>query len=387
MAKEVTEFKYPLSLADREEQLFDNEYFSDVIFLVGENGERVYGHRIILTLASEVFYVQFNGQFEEARQSDQPITVTDIEPPIFRDVLRYMYCQKIDLSNENVIEVYYASQKYLLTGLNELCEKYFASNVDEKNVLKLFEENRKHEFAVVNKHCLAVIRDNPLACFQHNDFLALEKKSLEMITSSARINCCQEQLHKAIKNWAKDDESRSEDADQLTQIISDVQHRKHDCLKFFNFNQFKFVENIFTHVRIKNVYGDKPVGLYGLGIFVKSKSQPSNDAKISLKVHVEYFNASGQIRQYSVEKIVPLTMAMLTEKVFFEKFIIDAEYYCEIQVSFVKLSALPPMFCLNAFGSIDSTLQLEDFLTRSGSTITNCIAYLLYKNKVATSSS
>ncbi|XP_053698175.1 kelch-like protein 41b [Sabethes cyaneus] len=379
--KTTKEFTFPLPVADRDEQLVNNEYLSDVQFSVGNDGERMYGHKVILTLASEVFYAQFNGQFKESQRRNQTIVVTDIQPPIFRDILRYMYCQKIDLTQDNVIEVYYASQKYILTELNKICEQYFENEINETNVLKVFNENRKHEFAVVNESCLDVIRDNPVACFQHPDFVTIEKKTLEMIASSARINCLQDQLQEAIKNWAKVNKLPPDDAFLLTQMVQDMKQRKHDCLKLHNFNQFKFAANIETNIQIK-ACTLRPVALNGVGIFVKSRSEPPANAKISLKVQVEHFNSSERIKQISLEKIVPLTTELRTEDVFFERFIVDARRYCKIRISFEKLSALPELFCLTEFGSIDNVLQVED--TKSpyifSRDVTNCVAYLLYKN-------
>ncbi|XP_055523833.1 kelch-like protein 40b [Wyeomyia smithii] len=396
MTMVAKEFQFSLRLEDRDEQLYNNEYFSDVTFLVGDNGEPIYGHKLILTLASEVFYAQFNGQFKEARQSDEPIIVTDIQPPIFRDVLRYMYCQKIDLSEDNLIEVYYASQKYLLSGLNKLCEQFCTSKINESNVMKFLNENTKHEFEVVNKNCLAVICDNPLVCFEHVGFLNLKKKVLEMIAGSARINCSQEQLETAIVKWAKGDESRADDASQLAQIVSNVHHRKRNCLKLRNYDQFKYVSNMSTCVLVKS--NQNSVGLYGLGIFVESQFEPVEGTTLELKVQVEYFGVSNAlVKQYSTVKNVPVTSELRIERIFFEKFIIDSLRYCKIHVSLYNSNARLQTFCLNAFRSVGGTLYVEDYNASNETnstysydqipkqlTYNNCIAYLMYKNLAAT---
>ncbi|XP_053683449.1 kelch-like protein 40b [Sabethes cyaneus] len=365
-------FTFPLPLADRLEQLVNNEYLSDVVFAVGTDGERMYAHKNILTMASEVFYAQFNGQFEEARQKTEPIAVTDIDPSTFRDILRYAYCEKIDLTRDNVTDVYYASQKYMLTELNEMCEQFFAHKIDIQDVLRVFGDNRKHEFPFVNEKCLAIIRDNPLVCFKHEDFFTLDKKSLEMIVSSTRINCLTSHILEAIQDWAKINDLQFDDARQLAQIVEDMKHRELDCRKLYNFGQFLYVPNVQTELTISS---KEPIALYGLGIFVKAMTEPVTEATVTLNVVVKNFNGPGETNFYSVKNIA-LTTDLHTEELLFEKIIISAKSGCKISASFEKSPALPDLFCLPSFTSIDSAIA--DLRVDAGN---NCVSYLLYRKK------
>ena len=73
---------FDLNLYDKYEKLVNNEYLADIIFLVGEQGEKMFGHKNIISISSEVFYAMFNGDYTESKDN-KPIVIPDIEPPIF----------------------------------------------------------------------------------------------------------------------------------------------------------------------------------------------------------------------------------------------------------------------------------------------------------------
>ncbi|XP_062550502.1 uncharacterized protein LOC134215299 [Armigeres subalbatus] len=72
---------------NRQKQLLFSEYRSDVVFRVGNAEELIHAHKLILTVASEVFYAQFNGSFAESNQDscEIPVKIEDIEPAAFRE--------------------------------------------------------------------------------------------------------------------------------------------------------------------------------------------------------------------------------------------------------------------------------------------------------------
>ncbi|KAL9699858.1 hypothetical protein quinque_003299 [Culex quinquefasciatus] len=164
-------FAYDLCLEDRLEQLVNSEYTADVFFKVGEAGEPMFAHKNLITTASEVLYAQLNGQFHDAisNSRDNPIAVKDISPVVFLEILRFMYCER--------------------------------GEIKEDNVLKIFNDNRRYEFDNINSVCLRVICDNPLECFEQEQFLEMEKSSLKLILESPKINCLEDHLENATQRW------------------------------------------------------------------------------------------------------------------------------------------------------------------------------------------
>ncbi|XP_039441269.1 BTB/POZ domain-containing protein 6-like isoform X3 [Culex pipiens pallens] len=167
-------FKYDIPLADRFGQLVNNEFAADVFFEVGSSQRLMYGHRSILSVGSPVFNAQLNGDFVEARNNSRqhPIVVTDVEEDVFLQILRYIYSANATVNHRNAVELYYASQKYLLIDLRCICENFFNSSLWKENVVTVFNANRKHEFPIVNDCCLEIICDNPLR-FLSDPFLLI----------------------------------------------------------------------------------------------------------------------------------------------------------------------------------------------------------------------
>jgi len=93
-----TRYQLPI---DQLDYLLKHEMFSDVLFLVGENEEKVWAHKLILMMSSPVFEVMFTGTFTSARNltlekegenedlfEENVIRIPDIEPVAFRHLLK-----------------------------------------------------------------------------------------------------------------------------------------------------------------------------------------------------------------------------------------------------------------------------------------------------------
>ena len=63
----------------------NNELYTDIEFTVGKEKEVVKAHKFILATCSPVFEKMFFGSLPE---STSPITITDVEPEAFRNLLR-----------------------------------------------------------------------------------------------------------------------------------------------------------------------------------------------------------------------------------------------------------------------------------------------------------
>uniref|UniRef100_A0A8D8FPF1 BTB/POZ domain-containing protein 6 n=1 Tax=Culex pipiens TaxID=7175 RepID=A0A8D8FPF1_CULPI len=234
------------SLAGRLERLINNEQFADVAFRVGEPGEVIFGHKAILSEASEVFRAQFSGMFKESRENvrEHEIPIVDIEPGTFKELLRYMYCERVTVTADNVVDISYGSKKYLLTKLNQLCESFVQRNVTEDNVLGVFDSNRRYELEGINRICLDIVCDNPIRIFAHESFLTLARESVRMIASRKAMNCQTDQLLSAIERWIQVNEDEQEDGTKIVAMVREQKGRGVMCKKIHNFAAGHYVSSI-----------------------------------------------------------------------------------------------------------------------------------------------
>ena len=103
--------------------LFNNDLLSDVSFVIrsscGENDAKrskmvIPEHKFLLSIYSPVFYAMFCGVMAE--KSDT-IDLPDCEYEGMLEMLRYMYRNKVELNESNVLQVLYVTKKYILPSL------------------------------------------------------------------------------------------------------------------------------------------------------------------------------------------------------------------------------------------------------------------------------
>lgn len=120
--------------------LIGNKSRSDVTFCI--DNEYVAAHRLILAVRSDVFDTMLYG-FTDA--NNEMVYISDISMDIFRQLLKYIYTNHIDLSHDNVIEILYAAHKYNLTFLEERCEQFIITHRTYGNVLATI--NQLYQFS------------------------------------------------------------------------------------------------------------------------------------------------------------------------------------------------------------------------------------------------
>ncbi|XP_065075329.1 BTB/POZ domain-containing protein 3-like [Ochlerotatus camptorhynchus] len=310
--------KYDIPFMKRQESLINNKFQSDVTFLVGEKRMPIYAHKLLLIISSEYFNAMFNGNFKESNSEE--IEVSDVEPDIFLEILRFIYCGKVRLTIENVLEIYVHAQKYMLNELRRRTIRFLEKHIDSDNVLKIFAQNRLYEFSFINEKCLALIRKNPLTYFHQEDFFVLDRKSLEIIFASKRINCSDEQLFQALRDWKKLNES--EYVSDLQTVIS--AKRSYNCAKLRFFGNMSMA----MHTDLKfSIDHTSSLAFFGIGVFVKSR-----DRVVAIEVKIsENLEILGRHRfDYENKDSASVNVANL----FFEELTLRPDEWYTISVKF-----------------------------------------------------
>ena len=70
---------------ERQAVMLNNGLLADVVFLVGPGSQRIPAHKYMLAAGSSVFYAMFYGELAENKKE---ITIPDVEPQAFRNMLR-----------------------------------------------------------------------------------------------------------------------------------------------------------------------------------------------------------------------------------------------------------------------------------------------------------
>ena len=96
------------TVRERNRVMCNNALMADCYFNV--NGKKFPAHKYVLATGSTVFYAMFFGGYVETTCSDT-IDVPDVDPDAFMSLLKYLYCDEIDLNPDNVLATLYAAKK------------------------------------------------------------------------------------------------------------------------------------------------------------------------------------------------------------------------------------------------------------------------------------
>ncbi|CAG2117616.1 unnamed protein product [Medioppia subpectinata] len=106
-----------------EMSFFNNEKECDITFKV--DSQTIFANKWLLRMKSDVFDAMFSSKFKES--NDEIIEILDMKYEAFKATIRYMYCNKLVLSDGSdhtlAMDVYRCGHKYNLISLMHCSEK------------------------------------------------------------------------------------------------------------------------------------------------------------------------------------------------------------------------------------------------------------------------
>jgi hypothetical protein len=123
-------------LERRLRHFFNDEEFSDVTFIV--QGQKVYGHKMVLSIVSDCFRAMFTSGFRESDSME--IEIPDCSYEAFLAVMEYIYTgtpPKVDPQRSadreanlnRVVEILELADRFFLDNLKQICETLLQSMV------------------------------------------------------------------------------------------------------------------------------------------------------------------------------------------------------------------------------------------------------------------
>lgn len=143
------------SLADDYEKLLENRELSDVVFVLGS--EDIHGHKQVIAARNEVFAKMFNSDMVEKK--DGRVEIIDIEPKIFKFLLKFIYSEKIDTDDvDDLLKLIVAADKYSVKNLVSLLERILAEKLTEDNVVEVLMTAELLKVERLKEECMTRMR-------------------------------------------------------------------------------------------------------------------------------------------------------------------------------------------------------------------------------------
>lgn len=243
-----TEWQQGKSLKECNKYMFENEIATDVGFEVGPqdgNQALVRAHKFILIARSAVFEAMFCGGLAESKMdSNSVIAITDVEVDIFRQLLRFMYCEEATVSADTALPLMYAAKKYLILDLVDQCQKFLQANLTIENVCCILELSLAFDELQLRDRCLTFISKYTVDVLRSQNFLQLSRTTLLEIVRMDCLTISELSLCNACILWARH-QIQEESGDHAHSTPSDASIR--DALgsvlyriRFSNMDQVEF---------------------------------------------------------------------------------------------------------------------------------------------------
>jgi len=134
--------------------LVDDPQFSDVVIHIKER--KIYAHKVILCKRSEYFNLHFNINVQEKslHKVDEYFVDEDIPEDDFLHFINYMYCDQVEMTQENVVSLFRLASKFLCTDLKERSEDYIKNHLTLDNVSSILILAHNNASPKLKKECL-----------------------------------------------------------------------------------------------------------------------------------------------------------------------------------------------------------------------------------------
>ena len=203
--------KFPKAFQQRGKFLFNNDILSDVKFVVrspqyGECSDRkkrriaIPAHKFLLAIRSPVFFAMFCGKMADFKEE---INLPDCDYDGMFELLRFLYTDKVSLTENNVMQVAYLAAKYMIPRLSKKCAVFLGNNLDSSNVLGVLEHAKKFSNDHLLNFCWDYVDKLTMRVVKSNEFFRIEKSLLQELVERDTLNIKEVELFQALDGWAE----------------------------------------------------------------------------------------------------------------------------------------------------------------------------------------
>ena len=246
--------------------MFNNEILSDVKFVVQaspdyreRNSKRgkmeIPAHKFLLSISSPVFFAMFCGEMAETKEH---IDLPDCEYEGMLELLRYIYTDEVCLNGNNVMQVLYLAEKYMIPSLTSECAEYLRENLDPSNVLCVLKHAEQYGNEDLSFDCWLTIDKNTVETLKSDEFLSMDRSFLSELVERDKLTISEVELFKAIECWAKEECERQHleaNGPLHRQVLGEgiVKNIRFTVMKEKEFEDVVLPNNILTREETRNI--------------------------------------------------------------------------------------------------------------------------------------
>ncbi|KFZ50638.1 Kelch-like 13, partial [Antrostomus carolinensis] len=178
-------------------------------------------HKIILASASNYCKILFVGNLTRVGSLDHNVRLKAVSAAGLRNVLNFIYSNKLDLSLQNIEETFKAAETLLVREVIRLCLRFLEGCLNCENCMDVLNiakklgpaELRQKAMCYVGQHCKQILADPQ--CLKDLDRGTL----CEILDRTDTEGCSELELFRAAVSWLQHDRTRLKDAADILRRI------------------------------------------------------------------------------------------------------------------------------------------------------------------------
>eukprot|EP01083_Nonionella_stella_P209979 760634_1 len=225
------------------ESLLGNQDLSDVTFVVcneslKEKPKEYHCVRAIFASFSSVFEKMLFGSMVESF-SDNQVIITDVSCIAFEFLQSLFYGLPVELTEQNVVHVLYAANKYIINDLVAECNAFISSIANMNDLILALKSLRDYKLfdissQIVDKRAILTDSSAQLQLFDCDNFTQIPQYLLVALLKSNLLNLKEEIIWEKCRKWSQFQCSVTQNTDQTDDVkLSD------DC----------FMKPLLPHIR------------------------------------------------------------------------------------------------------------------------------------------
>ncbi|XP_045194654.2 BTB/POZ domain-containing protein 1-like [Mercenaria mercenaria] len=183
-------------------EMFDRCLWTDVkLHCKGhQEGEAIKAHKIVLATRSPVFQAMFFGPCADGKNE---VDLENAEEEIFNLFLRYLYSDRVTLTEEHAFAVMDMAHYYKVSSLVLYCADYLTTIITPSNACEILSTAMLYELTGLKNVCCSFIDSHAQQVLKSNGFLNLSENCLLYLLKGDTFFAKEEEILEAADKWSR----------------------------------------------------------------------------------------------------------------------------------------------------------------------------------------
>ena len=136
-------------------------------------------------------------------ETGDPIPIADCDVDSFLELLRFIYCDEVKLTECNVSIIMYLSKKYLIPSLSTRCTLFMRQNLTAETVFSVLPGVHISDDANLLRKCWSKVDESTSAAINSDAFLDISKELLCTVLKRDTLSASEVDIFQAVDSWCE----------------------------------------------------------------------------------------------------------------------------------------------------------------------------------------